>query len=416
MNKDQYIIGRKVSIVELGQTLGNISDACRKLGVSRQHYYDIKKTIEEEGIDGLLEKSRRSPRIGNRVSPEVEKAVLAYSLEFPTHGQVRASNELKRRGIMVSAGGIRSIWLRHSLEKKDLRLKRLEKWSAAETNVLTESQVKALEEAKDEKEAHGEIETFHPGFLAGQDTYYVGYIKGVGKIYQQTGIDTFSNVGFAKLYTDKTALTAADFLNDKVLPFFDEHNMSLLRVITDRGTEYCGKVENHPYQLYLHLADIKHSKTKARHPQTNGMTEKLNQTIQEEFYSVAFRKKLYTTLEEMQTDLDEYMRRYNEERTNQGKRCKGRTPMETFEAGKPLYEQYVHTGTPEESLTEPGADGEQALLLGEDPRASVPSWEQVSPSSGGVTPGASAVEPWMAMASGSRIADGEGSRPSGIQQ
>lgn len=341
MTQQQYIINRKVNIVELAQTLGNISEACRNMGVSRQHYYDIKSAINEEGIEGLLEKSRKSPRLANRISPEIENMVLEYSLEFPTHGQVRVENELKSKGIRISAGGVRGVWARHDLLRKSNRLKRLEKYSAETGKVLTEAQVAALENAKEEKQAHGEIETFHPGFLFGQDTYYVGYIKGVGKIYQQTGIDTFSNVGFAKLYTDKTAITAADFLNDKVLPFFDSEQMKLLRVLTDRGTEYSGKVEQHPYQLFLHLNDIEHSRTKAFHPQTNGCTERLNQIIQEEFYSVAFRKNLYTSLEQMQTDLDAYMAYYNDQRTNQGKRCLGRTPKQTWAAGYDLYKKYV---------------------------------------------------------------------------
>jgi transposase InsO family protein len=316
----------------------------RKLGVSRQHYYDIKQAIAEDGLEGLLEKSRKAPRMGNRVSPEIEQRVLNYSLEFPTHGQVRVSNELKRQGIILSGGGVRSIWQRHQLEKKHLRLKRLEKWAAENTDVLTESQVQALEAAKEEKEAHGEIETHHPGFLLGQDTYYVGYIKGIGKIYQQTGIDTYSNVGFAKVYNDKTALAAADFLNDKVLPHYDQNGISLLRVLTDRGTEYCGKPENHPYQLFLHLTDIEHTRTKVRHPQTNGCTEKLNQTIQDEFYAVAFRKTLYTSMAQIQADLDAFMDKYNRDRTNQGRHCKGRTPAETFTEGLALYEKFVHKG------------------------------------------------------------------------
>lgn len=344
MTRDQYIIQRKVNIIELGATLGNISDACRKLGVSRQHYYDIKQAIAEDGIEGLIEKSRRAPRMGNRVAPEIEQRILDYSLEFPTHGQARVSNEFRRQGINLSGGGVRSIWLRHKLEKRHLRLKRLEKWAAENTGVLTEAQVQALEVAKEEKEAHGEIETHHPGFLLGQDTYYVGYIKGIGKIYQQTGIDTYSNVGFAKLYNDKTALAAADFLNDKVLPYFDQQGISLLRTLTDRGTEYCGKPENHPYQLFLHLSDIEHTKTKVRHPQTNGCTEKLNQTIQDEFYAVAFRKTLYTSMEQIQADLDAFMDKYNRQRTNQGRHCKGRTPAETFADGLALYEKYVHKG------------------------------------------------------------------------
>jgi transposase InsO family protein len=341
MTQQQYIISRKLNILELGQVLGNISEACRKLGVSRQHYYDIKRAIEEEGLEGLLEKSRRVPRIGNRVPPEIEQKLLDYSLEFPTHGQVRAANELKRQGIQISPGGVRSIWLRHNLQIKALRLRRLEKWAAENTGVLTESQVQALEAAKEEEEASGEIESHHPGYLIAQDTCYLGYIKGIGRLYQQTSIDTYSNVGFAKLYLDRTSLTAADFMNDKVLPFFDKEGISVLRVLTDRGSEYCGRVETHPYELYLHLNGIEHTKTKTRSPQTNGAVERLNQTIENEFYQVSFRKKLYRTLEEIQADLDEFMDYYNKERTNQGRYCQGRTPYQTFIDSLSLYEQYV---------------------------------------------------------------------------
>ncbi len=331
MTQRQYIINRKLNIIELAEKLGNISEASRRLGVSRQHFYDLKGAVEEHGIDGLLEQSRRKPRYANRIAEDIERKLLEYCLEFPTQGQVRVSNEfLKQFGITISPGGVRGVWIRHELPTKKQRLKRLEKWAAEHKGILTESQVQALEVAQEEKQAHGEIETHHPGFLMGQDTYYVGYIKGVGEIYQQTGIDTYSNVGFAKVYLEKTALTAADFVNDKVLPLFDHHGIPLLRTLTDRGSEYGFQNLEHPYQLFLYLNDIRHSRTKARHPQTNGCTERLNQIIKEEFYEVEFRRKLYTSLEEVQKDLDTYMERYNWRRTNQGKYCQGRTPMDTF--------------------------------------------------------------------------------------
>lgn len=348
MTEQQYLIKRKLNVVEFAEQMKNISEACRRLGVSRQHYYDIKSTLQEEGIEGLLEKTRKSPRIANRFSPEIEQAILDYCLEEPVHGQQRVANELNRKkGWNISGGGVRSFWLRNDLQTKALRLKRLEEHSAKEGTILTESQLKALEEQKEEKQAHGEIETHHSGFLFAQDTYYVGYIKGIGKIYQQTGIDTYSNQGFAKLYLEKTQTVAADFLNSKVLPFFDEHNISILRVLTDRGTEYCGRPETHHYQLFLHLNDIEHSRTKARHPQTNGACEKLNQTIQNEFYQTAFRKKLYKSLEEMQLDLDKFMVYYNKDRTNQGKRCKGKTPYETFTSGIEIYNAMVYKNNEE---------------------------------------------------------------------
>lgn len=210
---------------------------------------------------------------------------------------------------------------------------------AKEKMILTESQVQALERKKQDDVAAGEIETAHPGYLGSQDTFYVGTLKGVGRIYQQTFIDTYAKVGFAKLYTTKTPITAADLLNDRVLPFYDDHHLPLLRILTDRGTEYCGKAETHDYQLYLAINDIDHTKTKARSPQTNGICERFHKTILQEFFQVTFRKKIYEDIETLQADLDEWMECYNKERTHQGKMCCGRTPMETLEDGKEIWQE-----------------------------------------------------------------------------
>ena len=178
----------------------------------------------------------------------------------------------------MSPAGIRCIWLRNGLESFKKRLKSLEERVAKDGIVLTESQLQALERKKDDDLASGEIETAHPGYLGSQDTFYVGTIKGVGRIYQQTFVDTYSKVAHAKLYTTKTPITAADLLNDRVLPFFDEHGIKMLRILTDRGTEYCGKHDSHDYQLYLGLNDIDHTKTKVKSPQQNGICERFHKT------------------------------------------------------------------------------------------------------------------------------------------
>ena len=213
---------------------------------------------------------------------------------------------------------------------------------AEEGILLTEAQLVALEKKKEDDIVHGEIETHHPGYLGSQDTFYVGTLKGVGRIYQQTFVDTYSKRAAAKLYTTKTPITGADLLNDKVLPAFAEQGMSVIRILTDRGTEYCGKPETHDYQLYLALNDIEHTKTKAFHPQTNGICERFHKTILDEFYRVTFRRKLYTTLEELQADLDDWVRYYNNDRTHQGKVCCGRTPMQTMIDGKEAYDEKVN--------------------------------------------------------------------------
>ncbi len=338
MTTQEKLAKRKLSILELAEFLKNVSQACKISGVSRQHFYDIKKAYEEHGLEGLKEKTRRKPCIKNRVAPEVEDAVVQMAFEYPAYGQARACNELRKKGILVSSGGVRSIWLRHNLETFKKRLNALEEKSAKEGIVYTEAQLQALETAKKQRESHpDEIETEHSGYLISQDTFYVGYLKGVGRIYQQTVIDTYSSVAFGKVYTAKIPVTAADTLNDRVLPFFEEQNVPVLRVMTDRGTEFCGSADKHPYELYLQLNDIEHTRTKARSPQTNGICERFHQTVLNEFYRITFRKKVYTELETLQKDLDEYMNWYNEERTHQGKRCQGRTPMETFVEGKRLY-------------------------------------------------------------------------------
>lgn len=326
----EKIIKPKLGVLELAKQLGNVSQACNVMGYSRDSFYRFKQLYDTGGEEALQEISRKKPNVRNRVPDYIEQAVIEIAIENPALGQVRVANELSQRGILVSASGVRSIWLRNDLESLKKRLKALEAKVAQDGLILTEAQLQILEKAKLEKEAHGEIETEHPGYLGGQDTYYVGNIKGVGRIYQQTFIDTYSRVAFAQLYTEKTAITAAHALNECVLPWFQEQNIPLLRIITDRGTEYCGLIERHAFQLYLAVEDIDHSKTKARHPQTNGICERFHKTMKEEFYSIAFRKKIYHSLEELQIDVNEWLRKYNEFRPHSGRYCYGKTPMQTF--------------------------------------------------------------------------------------
>jgi transposase InsO family protein len=341
IHTSEKIIKNKVGLLNLAEELQNISKACKIMGLSRETFYRYKQAVEEGGVDSLIEKTRRKPNLLNRVDDSTEKAVLEHAIEFPAHGQLRASNELRKLGIFVSPSGVRSIWLRHNIESFKKRLRTLEKKSATEGLVLTESQLAALERKKDDDLVCGEIETAHPGYLGSQDTFYVGTLKGVGRIYQQTFVDTYSKIASCKLYTTKTPITAADLLNERVIPLFESNGMSVLRMLTDRGTEYCGKVEQHDYELYLAVNGIEHTKTKAYHPQTNGICERFHKTILQEFYQVTFRKKIYSSIDELQKDLDDWLVYYNTRRTHQGKMCCGRTPMDTFLDGKRLWQEKV---------------------------------------------------------------------------
>lgn len=330
MNSETKLIKSRVGLLKLAEQLNNVTRACKLMGTSRDSFYRIKELYNVGGEEALREISRRKPITQNRVEPAVEQAVIQMAFDFPAYGQFRASNELRKKGIFISAGGVRSVWKRNDLEVFEKRLTFLETRLGEHPFELSEAQLIALERKKEKQEACGQIETEHPGYLVAQDTYYVGTIKGVGRIYQQTVIDTYSRVVFAKLYSSKYAITSADILNDRVIPFFDQHQIPVLRMLTDRGSEFNGRADNHEYELYLQIENIDHSKTKVRHPQTNGICERLHRTMQDEFYAITFRKHLYQSLEMLQKDLDEWIEYYNHQRPHSGRYCYGKTPMETF--------------------------------------------------------------------------------------
>lgn len=333
MTTNKKIARRKLSLLQIAAELENVSKACRIMGYSRQQFYEIRRNYQLYGADGLLDRlpGAKSPH-PNRVDKGVEKEILEYSLEHPTHGCLRVAQQLALQGIQVSSGGVRGVWSRHKLLTKHQRLLRLEETLSKRKIKLTDEQIHLLERFSPEfRERH--IETKHTGHLLAVDTFYVGSLKGVGRIYLQAVIDCYSRYAWGRLYNTKLPVTAVHILNEDVLPFCEELGIQINTILSDNGREYCGRPDRHPYEIFLQLEGIEHRTTKIRRPQSNGFVERLHKTLLDEHFRVMGRKKWYESIEEMQKDLDKYLRHYNHERPHQGRNMNGRTPYQAFMDG-----------------------------------------------------------------------------------
>ncbi|HEX2095091.1 MAG TPA: IS481 family transposase [Longimicrobiaceae bacterium] len=328
------IARRKLSLLQLAQELGNVSKACRIVGYSRQQFYKIRRNFQTFGAEGLIDRVAGPRKHPNRVSAEVEEAILAYALEHPGHGAQRTADALLLRGVQVSSGGVRGVWSRHKLLSKHDRLLRLEETTRKKKLPLTEEQIRLLERFSPEfRERH--IETHYTGELGAVDTFFVGTLKGVGKVYLQTVLDCFSRYAWARFYTSKLPVTAVHVLNEDVLPFFESHEARVQTILSDNGREFCGRADQHPYELFLQLEEIEHRTTKVRRPQSNGFIERFHRTLLDEHLRPSGRTQWYETIEEMQHDLNGYLEQYNTKRPHRGRGMNGRTPEQVFLTGLP---------------------------------------------------------------------------------
>jgi transposase InsO family protein len=327
------IARRKLSLLDLASELSNVSRACKVMGYSRQQFYEIRRNFQTYGAEGLIDRlpGAKGPH-PNRVPAEIEAAVLAHSLDHPCHGALRVEQELRLKGLAVSSGGVRGVWQRHNLLTKHERLLRLEKETAERPITLTDEQIKLLEQFSPEfRERH--IEAEHTGSLVAVDTFFVGTLKGVGKIYMQSAIDCHSRHAWARLYPSKLPVTAVHILNNDVIPTFEAHDARIAAVLSDNGREFCGRPDKHPYELFLQLEEIEHKTTKVRRPQSNGIVERFHRTVLDEHFRVEGRRTWFETIEEMQAALDAWLVIYNTKRPHQGRNMAGRTPRQAFVDG-----------------------------------------------------------------------------------
>jgi transposase InsO family protein len=336
MKAEDKIARQRLSVLELAQTLGSVTQACRQRGVARSRFYEYKKRFTAQGIEGLKDLPPIHKSHPQTTAPEVIEKLLDLALAHPSYGCNRLEQLLALEGIRLSSVTIQKLLNDRQLGTRFERWLALEQKAIQEGYHLTPEQMAYLEKLNPQhKERH--VESSAPGELLSQDVFFVGHFKGVGKVYAHTLVDTYGSLGFAFLHTSKQPEAAVSLLHNDVLPFYQKHKVPVKAVLTDNGREFCGSpthLETHAYELYLQLNDIQHRRTRVRSPQTNGFVERFHRTLLEEFFAIKLREKLYESVEALQEDLDEWLVFYNKERPHLGYRNQGRRPIDTFFAFK----------------------------------------------------------------------------------
>lgn len=319
----------KLTLLQLAEKLGSVSAACRHMDYSRSQFYEIKRRFQLEGFQGLIDRPPIPKSHPHQKSQRLVDQVLTLTRQYPARSHLFIAAQLRLQGAQISAGTVRNIWKKRGLQRRFQRWLWVEQHYRQHGLRLTEEQVKELERLNPcLRERH--VESSRPGYLLCQDTFGVGYFKGIGRVYLQAVIDTYCSLGFAKLYTSKEAITAADLLHDRVIPFYQDHQTTIEHILTDNGREYCGRQLEHDYELLLVLHGIRHRRTRVARPRTNGFVERFNRTLLDEFFRGILRRKFYTRLSDLQEDLDRWLIEYNTQRPHQGYRNMGKTPMASF--------------------------------------------------------------------------------------
>ncbi len=324
---DTKLARSRLSVLELARELGNVAEACRQRGLDRTSFYEWKRRFQTQGFEGLkdLPPIRRSHP---QTTPEpVVERIKGLALEHPAYGCDRHEATLALEGVRVSAITIQKILNDHGLGTRIDRWLALETANAGKAIEITAEQTAFLEKLNPcFRERH--VESSVPGELLSADTFFVGSLKGVGKVYLHAVVDTFGSYAFGFLHVSKQPEAAIAVLHNDVLPFYRNLDLPVTAVLTDNGREFCG-TERHPYELYLDLNGLEHRRTRVRTPRTNGFVERFIGTVLDEFFRVKMRETFYETVDALQTDLDAWLVHYNTERPHLGYRNIGRRPIET---------------------------------------------------------------------------------------
>jgi transposase InsO family protein len=316
----QIIYQRRVAVLEHAQRTGNVAETCRVFGISRTRYYEWKNRAERYGLDALVPKERRSPQMPDATPTHVIEALLTLAVLKPTLGCRRYADLLAGQGFCIAKSTVQKHLVAHGLGRRSQRLARAAAITAATTGLVTETN-------RDEGPFGFCLATGGPGELVCLDSFYVGNLKGVGKVYQLTAIDVFTRWAFVMVTLGPLDGTDTVRFVDRAIRHYRRHGIAVRAVLTDGGPEYRANA----FVAHLLGKGLRHCRIPTRSPNHNAVVERFQGTLLDECWRPAFHRRRFTSTRQLQAEVDAWLIDYHHRRANHGDYMRGRTPREVLD-------------------------------------------------------------------------------------
>jgi transposase InsO family protein len=317
----QIIYRRRLAVLALAKETGNVAAACRTFGISRTRYYEWKSRAERYGLEALMPKERRTPQMPQATPTHVLEELLTLAVLEPTIGCRQYGDRLGDRGFSISKSTVQKHLVAHGLGRRAQRLARAAAITAATTGLLTEA-------AKDDEPFGFCLASGGPGELVCIDSFYIGKLKGVGKVYQLSAIDVFTRLALVWLVTGTPDASVSMRFLDRLVRHYRRHGITVRAVLSDNGPEYNASA----FSAAVAAKGLTHVRIPPRSPNHNAVVERFHGTILQECWRPAFHRRLFTSLRQLQAEADAWLLTYNRRRRNHGDYMRGRTPQEILDS------------------------------------------------------------------------------------
>ena len=323
MTRAEIIYQRRIAVLDHAARVGNVAEACRVFGISRTRYYEWKNVADRYGLAALMPKERRAPQMPEATPTHVLEALLTLAVLEPTIGCRQYADRLGDQGFSIAKSTVQKHLVTHGLGRRSQRLARAAAITAATTGLVTEA-------ARKDEPFGFCLATGGPGELVCVDSFYIGKLKGVGKVYQLSAIDVFTRLAFVALVTGTPDATISMRFLERLLRHYRRHGIKVRAVLSDNGPEYNASA----FSASVVAKGLTHVRIPARSPNHNAVVERFHGTILQECWRPAFHRRHFTSVRQLQAEADAWLITYNRRRRNHGDYMAGRTPQEILDNHK----------------------------------------------------------------------------------